>query len=343
MDAEMMRVVEISIPGGPEVLRFSQRPRPKPNAGEVLIAVQAAGINRPDLAQRAGVYPPPPGASDLPGLEVAGHVAALGDHVEGWRLGDPICALCNGGGYAEFVTVPAGQCLPLPRGYSMAEAAALPETLFTVWGNLFMRGRLVPGEVVLVHGGASGIGTLAIQLARGKGAHVYATAGTAEKCAACERIGARQCFNYRQEDFVSGLRTMAPQGANVILDMVGGDYLPRNIELLAEEGRLIQIATQHGRVGSLDLSLLMRKRIIVTGSTLRPQTAASKAAIAADLRQRAWPMLESGAVRPVIQDVLPFTAVVEAHRRLEAGAHVGKFVLAVSDHPTSQGNPEISP
>ena len=336
--ATTMQVIEISAPGGPEVLRSAQRPRPLPRADEILIEVHAAGVNRPDLMQRAGTYPPPPGASDLPGLEVAGRIVALGQGVAGWQIGAAVCALCNGGGYAGYVSVPAGQCLPLPHGFSMVEGAAVPETFFTVWGNLFMRGRLAPGEVLLVHGGASGIGTTAIQLAHALGARVYATAGDAEKCAVCERLGARRCFDYRREDFVAALQALEPAGADVILDMVGGDYLPRNLAALAVDGRLVQIATQRGREARLDLALLMRKRTMLTGSTLRPQSTAAKAAIARDLHARAWPLLESGRVRPVIQQVLPFAAAAEAHRLLEAGAHVGKFVLtlaATAAHPLS--------
>ena len=336
--ATTMQVIEISAPGGPEVLRSAQRPRPLPRADEILIEVHAAGVNRPDLMQRAGTYPPPPGASDLPGLEVAGRIVALGQGVAGWQIGAAVCALCNGGGYAGYVSVPAGQCLPLPHGFSMVEGAAVPETFFTVWGNLFMRGRLAPGEVLLVHGGASGIGTTAIQLAHALGARVYATAGDAEKCAVCERLGARRCFDYRREDFVAALQALEPAGADVILDMVGGDYLPRNLAALAVDGRLVQIATQRGREARLDLALLMRKRTMLTGSTLRPQSTAAKAAIARDLHARAWPLLESGRVRPVIQQVLPFAAAAEAHRLLEAGAHVGKFVLALAAtaaHPLS--------
>ena len=329
--ATTMQVIEISAPGGPEVLRSAQRPRPLPRADEILIEVHAAGINRPDLAQRAGAYPPPPGASDLPGLEVAGRIAALGAAVQGWRVGDALCALCNGGGYAEYVAVAAGQCLPLPPGLSMAEAAALPETFFTVWSNVFMRGRLAPGEVLLVHGGASGIGTTAIQLAHALGARVYATAGDAEKCAACERLGARRCFDYRREDFVATLQALEPAGADVILDMVGGDYLARNLEALATEGRLLQIATMRGRTAALDLALLMRKRAVLTGSTLRPQSTQAKAAIAAQLRVHVWPLLVAGRVRPVIHRVLPLLQAAQAHRLLEQGGHVGKIVLAVRD------------
>lgn len=328
-----MRVIEISTPGGPEVLCCAQRPRPLPRADEILIEVHAAGVNRPDLAQRAGAYPPPPGASDLPGLEVAGRIVALGAEVTGWRLGDAVCALCNGGGYAEYVTVPAGQCLPLPPGLSMVEAAALPETFFTVWSNVFMRGHLAAGEVLLVHGGASGIGTTAIQLARALDATVYATAGSAEKCAACERLGARRCFNYRNEDFVAGLlAATADRGADVILDMVGGDYLPRNLAALAVDGRLLQIATQRGREAPLDLALMMRKRLTLSGSTLRPQSATAKAAIASALRAQAWPLLQDGRVRPVLHRVLPFAQATDAHRLLEQGEHVGKIVLALHPH-----------
>ncbi|EQD43092.1 zinc-containing alcohol dehydrogenase [mine drainage metagenome] len=336
----MMRVIEIGTPGGPEVLRSAQRPRPLPRADEILIEVHAAGVNRPDLAQRAGAYPPPPGASDLPGLEVAGRIAALGSAVQGWRVGDALCALCNGGGYAEYVAVAAGQCLPLPPGLSMAEAAALPETFFTVWSNVFMRGHLAPGEVLLVHGGASGIGTTAIQLAHALGAEVYATAGNAQKCAACERLGARRCFNYRNEDFVAGLlAATADRGADVILDMVGGDYLPRNLAALAVGGRLLQIATQRGREAALDLALMMRKRLTLTGSTLRPQSAVTKAAIASALRAQAWPLLHDGRVRPVLHRVLPFAQAADAHRLLEQGEHVGKIVLALHPHATEPTPP----
>ena len=325
-----MRAIEISAPGGPDVLRVAERPRPQPRAGEVLIAVRAAGVNRPDLAQRAGLYPPPPGASDLPGLEVSGRVVALGPGTAGCRVGDEVCALCNGGGYAEFVAVPAGQCLPLPRGMDFIQAAALPETLFTVWANVFERGRLVIGETFLVHGGASGIGTTAIQLACTFGARVFATAGDADKCAACVRLGAERCFDYRNEDFVGGLRAAtAGRGADVILDMVGGDYLPRNLQALATDGRLVQIATQRGREAPLDLALMMSKRLTLTGSTLRPQSPAAKAAIAAALREKVWPLLNTGRVRPQIHAVFALADAAAAHRALEAGRHVGKIVLRV--------------
>lgn len=342
----VMRVVEIMVPGGPEVLRVAERLVPQPRADELLIEVHSAGVNRPDLAQRAGTYPPPSGASDLPGLEVAGHVAAVGASVHGWRPGDALCALCNGGGYAEYVAVPAGQCLPMPAGLTMVEAAALPETFFTVWSNVFMRGGLAAGEVLLVHGGASGIGTTAIQLARAFGALVYATAGNAEKCRACERLGAQACFNYHEQDFVAGLmEATCGHGADVILDMVGGDYLPRNLAALAEDGCLVQIATQHGREATLDLGLMMRKRLRLTGSTLRPQSATAKAAIANELHRKVWPLLEAGCVRPVLHRVLPFTQAAEAHRLLEQGEHVGKVVLAVRDqtqdhsHEPQQASP----
>ena len=332
MSATTMRAIEISAPGGPEVLRVAERPRPQPRAGEVLIAVRAAGVNRPDLAQRAGLYPPPPGASDLPGLEVAGVVAALGPGTAGCSVGDAVCALCNGGGYAEFVAVPAGQCLPLPRGLDFIQAAALPETLFTVWTNVFERGRLVAGETFLVHGGASGIGTTAIQLACTFGARVFATAGGVDKCAACVRLGAERCFDYRNEDFVSGLRAAtAGRGADLILDMVGGDYLPRNLHALATDGRLVQIATQRGREAPLDLSLMMSKRLTLTGSTLRPQSPAAKAAIAAALREKVWPLLNAGRVRPQIHAVFALAEAATAHRTLETGRHVGKIVLRVRD------------
>jgi putative PIG3 family NAD(P)H quinone oxidoreductase len=326
-----MTAVAISRPGGPEVLELVRRPVPPVAADEVLVAVEAAGVNRPDLMQRQGKYPPPPGASDLPGLEVAGRIVSVGAEVERWRPGDAVCALLAGGGYAEMAAVPQSQCLPVPGGLSMAEAAALPEVCFTVWDNLFRRGRLAAGERVLIHGGASGIGTAAIQLARALGARVFATAGTPAKCAACEALGAERAVDYRREDFVAVVReATGGGGVDVILDMVGGDYTARNLDLLAVEGRLVQIALLRGARVELDLALLMRKRLAITGSTLRPRTPAEKGVIAREVEARVWPLYESRRVRPVIQRVLTLAEAAEAHRLLEAGDHVGKFVLRVA-------------
>ena len=322
-----MRVIQISQSGGPGVLQPGWRERPQPAPNEVLIRVHAAGINRPDLMQRAGKYPPPPGASDLPGLEVAGEIAAVGADVGHWRVGDPVCALCNGGGYAEYVCTPAGQCLPRPVGLDWVQAAALPETFFTVWANVFQRGRLREGESLLVHGGSSGIGTTAIQLARAFGAEVFATAGSAGKVAACERLGAHG-IDYRTRDFVAAIaEATAKRGVDMILDMVGGDYFARNLEALAVEGRLLQIATQRGRQVELDLMTMMRKRLTLTGSALRPLEATAKARIASELRAQVWPKIESGQVQPLIHARIPFTHAAEAHRILETGDHIGKVVL----------------
>lgn len=326
-----MLAVEIREPGGPDVLVPGQRPVPVAARGEVLIAVEAAGVNRPDVLQRLGNYRPPPGASDVPGLEVAGRVAAVGDEVTGLRVGDAVCALLAGGGYAEFATAPAGQCLPVPRGLSMVEAAVLPECTFTVWTNVFDRGRLAAGEVLLVHGGSSGIGTTAIQMAVAAGARVAVTAGSGAKCAACLRLGAELAVNYREEDFVDAISAFTGgRGADIILDMVGGDYTPRNLEALAPEGRLIQIAFLRGRQVEIDLSRVMQQRLTITGSTLRPRPVAAKAAIAESVRARVWPQLEGGAWRPVVQATFPLAAAADAHRALEEGAHVGKFALLVS-------------
>ena len=323
-----MTCVEIAAPGGPEVLRLGERPTPAPAPGEVLIAVAAAGVNHADLLQRRGRYPPPPGVSDVPGLEVAGTVAAVGAGVEGVRPGDAVCALLAGGGYAEYCAVPAGQVLPVPAGLDSLAAAALPEAVFTVWTNLFDRARLAAGERLLVHGGASGIGTTAIQLAVALGARVFATAGTAEKCAACERLGAERAIDYRAADFVAEIEALAG-GVDVILDMVGGDYLPRNLGLLATEGRLVQIAFLGGAQAELDLSTVMRKRLTITGSTLRARAVEDKAAIAAAVAARVWPLVEAGALAPVIDAVFPLAEAAVAHRRMETGEHIGKIVLRV--------------
>ncbi|MGC8470497.1 MAG: NAD(P)H-quinone oxidoreductase [Acetobacteraceae bacterium] len=329
---ERMRCIEVREPGGPEVLALSEAPLPVPRADEILIRVQAAGVNRPDLLQRRGVYPPPPGASPLLGLEVAGEVAALGAAVGGWRLGEPVCGLANGGGYAEYCAIPAAQCLPFPAGFGPLEAAALPETCFTVWANLFMMGRLRAGESALIHGGSSGIGTIAIQLAAALGASAYATAGTAEKCAACVKLGARAAIDYRSTDFAAEIaRLTGGRGIDVVLDMVGASYLARNLAALARDGRLVVIATQGGAVADgFDLGLVMRQRLTLTGSAMRPRSTAEKGAIAAELRARAWPLLAAGKVRPVIHAVFPLAEAAAAHRALEAGTHVGKIMLAVA-------------
>lgn len=323
-----MRVIEISSFGPPDVLRLAERPDPVAAAGEVLIDVAAAGVNRPDLRQRMGKYPPPPGASDIPGLEVAGTVAAVGAAVTGWREGDSVCALVAGGGYAERVAVPQEQCLPVPAGLSLIEAAAIPETFFTVWTNVFDRGRLQAGESILIHGGTSGIGTTAIQLAKARGARVFTTAGTDEKCDAARQLGADVALNYRTTDWVAALNeATGGRGVDVILDMVGGDYLPRNLDLLAVEGRLVQIAFVRSPKAEVDFSVLMRKRAWITGSTLRSRTPAEKGDIARALRAEVWPLIEAGTVRPVIHRVFPLAQAAEAHRLLESGTHIGKIVL----------------
>ncbi|MBX6321592.1 MAG: NAD(P)H-quinone oxidoreductase [Rhodospirillaceae bacterium] len=323
-----MTVVEIAGPGSPEVLKPARRPVPRPGAGEVLIAVAAAGVNRPDVMQRQGKYPPPPGASDIPGLEVAGTVVAAGPGTQGIGIGDAVCALVSGGGYAEYCVAPAPQCLPVPAGLSMVEAAALPETFFTVWTNVFERGRLKAGETVLVHGGASGIGTTAIQLARALGARVFTTAGSDEKCRACERLGAERAINYRTEDFVAVVQeATGGRGVDVVLDMVGGAYVERNLKCLAVEGRHVSIATQQGARIDLNLITVMQRRLWLTGSTLRPRSVAEKGAIAAALREKVWPLLDAGTVRPVIHATFPLAQAAEAHALMEAGGHIGKIVL----------------
>jgi putative PIG3 family NAD(P)H quinone oxidoreductase len=325
-----MTAIEIVEPGGPEVLKPAERPRPDPELGEILVKVAAAGVNRPDCMQRAGGYPPPPGASDIPGLEVAGTVVALGQGVAEWNLGDEVCALVSGGGYAEYCVVPAPQALPLPRDFDMTRAAAVPETYFTVWTNLFDRGHLQGGERLLVHGGSSGIGTTAIQLGHAFGARVFATAGSAEKCAVCEELGAERAINYRDEDFVAVVGELTGgEGVDLIMDMVGADYVPRNIAALATEGRLVQIALQHGSKAELEILPLMVKRLTFTGSTLRPRTVEQKAAIAASLLENVWPLLNEGRVRPVMDSTFPLAEAAKAHERMESGAHIGKIVLTV--------------
>lgn len=321
-----MRAVEISEPGGPEVLRMVERPVPVPGQGQVVVRLAYAGVNRPDALQRAGAYDPPPGASDLPGLEGAGTIAAVGAGVTRWQVGDKVCALFPGGAYAEHARTDAGQVLPVPEGMGLREAACLPETFFTVWSNVFMRGGVQAGERFLVHGGSSGIGTTAIQLAGAFGARVFATAGSAEKCAACEELGAR-AINYREEDFVAVLR--GEGGADLILDMVGGDYIPRNLKALAEDGRLVQIAFLQGPKLAVNFAPLMVRRLTITGSTLRPQSDAAKAAIAAELEARVWPLLDAGRVAPVMDSEFALSEAAAAHARMESSAHIGKIVLRV--------------
>ncbi len=323
-----MIAIEIREPGEPEVLVPVERPVPEPAADEVLIRVAAAGVNRPDVFQRRGRYAPPPGASDIPGLEVAGVIEALGPGVTTWRVGDQVCALVTGGGYAEYCAAPAPQCLRIPEGMDVVTAAAIPETFFTVWTNVFQRGRLTQGESILVHGGSSGIGTTAIQLAKARGARVFATAGSADKCAACERLGAERCINYRDGDFVEAVRGLTGgRGVDVILDMVGGDYFARNIDALAVEGRLVEIATLHGVKAELNIQTIMGRRLTITGSTLRPRPVADKGAIAAELREQVWPLLESAAVKPIVHARFPLRDAAAAHRMMESSAHIGKLLL----------------
>ncbi len=341
MDASLpdrCTVIVIEKPGGPEVLVPREHPTPRPGPGELLVRVEAAGVNRPDVLQRRGLYPPPPGVTDIPGLEVAGTVVAVGEGCTRYRTGARVCALVAGGGYAEYCVVPEPQALPLPRGLSAVEAAAMPETFFTVWTNVFERGRLRAGESFLVHGGASGIGTTAIQLARAFGARVFATAGTKEKVEACIRLGAERAIHYREEDFVAAVReASAGRGVDVILDMVGGDYVPRNLEALAEDGRLIQIAWLHGSKVRADFAPLMRKRLTWTGSTLRPRPVAEKGRIARALEREVWPLVEAGRVRPVIFRTFPLEQAAEAHALMESDRHIGKIVLVSA--AASSGEP----
>ena len=329
-----MLAIEIAGFGGPEVLRPVERPVAEPGLNEVRVRVHAAGVNRPDLMQRQGKYPPPPGASDIPGLELAGIVESVGPILEGepsrWAPGDSVCALVTGGGYAESAIAPSPQCLPVPSGMTPVSAAAIPETYFTVWTNVFQRGQLATGETILIHGGSSGIGTTAIQLARAFGAMVYVTAGTDEKCRACQELGAEAAINYKTSDFVDVISQLTSgRGVNVILDMVGGDYLERNLKTLAVDGRLVQIGLQGGSRSNIDLRLVMQRRLTLTGSTLRNRSVAEKAAIARDLEKHVWPLLASGTVKPIIDRTLPLEQAAEAHRLLESGEVVGKIVLTV--------------
>lgn len=326
---ECMTCVEISQPGGPEVLKPTTRPTPQPAKGQVVIKVAAAGINRPDVLQRAGAYPAPPGASDLPGLEVAGIVAALGEGVSSPAMGEAVCALVAGGGYAEYVAVDARHCLPVPKGFDMVQAASLPETFFTVWHNVFERGALAAGETLLVHGGAGGIGTTAIQLAHALGAKVFATAGSPAKAQACRDLGADRAIDYTAEDFVEVVKAETKKGVDVILDMVGGEYIPRNVKALAPDGRLVSIAFLKGSVAEVNFMPVMLKRLTLTGSTLRPQPDDAKARMAASLREKVWPLIETGTIRPVVHATFPLAQAADAHRLMEANTHIGKIVLTV--------------
>src|SRR5881394_637498 len=322
-----MRAVEISKPGGPEVLKPVDRPKPSPKDGEILIKVAAAGVNRPDVLQRAGNYAVPPDASDLPGLEVAGEVVSPG---KTYKPGDKVCALVHGGGYAEYCVAPEVQALPVPKGLSLTEAASLPETFFTVWGNVFDRGRLAPGETLLVQGGTSGIGVSAIQMAAAMGNRVFATAGSDEKVAACVQLGAEKAFNYKTQDWVAEVRAATGgKGVNVILDMVGGDYVPRELKCLAEEGRLVFIAYLRGPKTELNIDAVMRKRLTITGSTLRPRSVEFKGYLARNLREKIWPRIEAGRIKPQVFKTFPLGEAGEAHRLMESSQHVGKIVLTV--------------
>lgn len=324
----MMRAMEISQPGPADVLTLAERPIPQPGPGEVLLKIAFAGVNRPDVLQRAGLYAPPANASDLPGLEASGTIAAVGAGVSDWAEGDEVCALLPGGGYAEYALTPAAHCLPVPRGMALREAACLPETFFTVWSNVFQRGGLKAGERFLVHGGSSGIGTTAIQLANTLGARVFTTAGSDEKCAACVRLGAEKAINYHAEDFVDVLR--AEGGADLILDMVGGDYIKRNVKALADDGRLVQIAFLQGPQTELNFAQVMMRRLTITGSTLRPQSDLAKARIAESLGEQVWPLLDAGQVAPVMDSEFSLEDAVAAHQRMESSGHIGKIVMKVS-------------
>ena len=340
--ASTMRAVEITTPGDPDALQIRTRPMPAAAPGEVLIEVAAAGVNRPDVMQRLGRYDPPPGSSDIPGLEVAGRVVALGAGASRWRVGDQVCALVAGGGYAEYCPAPEVQCLPVPEGFSMIEAAALPETFFTVWSNVFDRAALKSGETFLVHGGSSGIGTTAIQLARAFGARVFTTAGSAEKCRVCEELGAERAINYRDEDFVAVIRDATEKrGVDVVLDMVGGDYVGRSLSIMARDGRHVTIAFLKGNKAEIDMAHVLTRRLTLTGSTLRPRPAAEKGAIAEQLLDKVWPLLASRQVRPVIYRTLPLAQAAESHRLMESSEHIGKIVLTVRDEaggqPVSRG------
>ncbi|HEU0071473.1 MAG TPA: NAD(P)H-quinone oxidoreductase [Alphaproteobacteria bacterium] len=325
-----MTAVEVAEPGGPDALRPATRPLPTLKPGELLVKVAAAGVNRPDVLQRKGGYPPPPGASDIPGLEIAGTVVALGSGATRWQIGDKVCALVTGGGYAEYCAAPSGQCLPWPDGFDAVRAAALPETFFTVWSNLVGRAKLKAGETLLVHGGSSGIGTTAIQIAKMLGVTVLVTAGSDEKCAACLKLGAARAINYKTEDYVEAAKeATGGKGVNVILDMVGGDYIARDIAALASEGRLVFIAFQKGRKVEIDFQPIMVKRLTITGSTLRPRDVAFKSAVARELEESVWPWLSAGKIAPQIQATFALKDAASAHRLIDSGEHIGKIVLTV--------------
>jgi putative PIG3 family NAD(P)H quinone oxidoreductase len=324
--------VQIATPGGPEVLEAVERSDPVAGPGEVLIRVAAAGVNRPDILQRRGAYPPPAGASDIPGLEVSGTIARVGEGVAGWREGDTVCALVSGGGYAELCVAPAPQCLRVPASIDLAAAAAIPETFFTVWTNVFERGRLQAGETALFHGGSSGIGTTAIQIARTRGAIVYVTVGSDEKARACEALGARRAINYRTQDFVEAIKDLTGgKGVDLILDIMGGSYLPRNLAALAVDGRLVQIGLMGGETANIDLRRVLGRRLTITGSTLRPRTVEEKGQIAAALAREVWPAVEAGDVKPIVYKTFPLTEAAAAHRLMESSEHIGKIVLTVHD------------
>jgi putative PIG3 family NAD(P)H quinone oxidoreductase len=323
-----MICIEISKPGGPDVLRPVERPDPVPAAGEVLIRVAAAGVNRPDVLQRRGAYPPPPGASDIPGLEVAGTIEAVGSEVRDWRVGDQVCALVSGGGYATMCVVPAPQCLPVPAKLDVVSSAAIPETFFTVWTNVFERGRLETGETALFHGGSSGIGTTAIQLAVARGAIVFVTAGSDEKCRACQALGAAHAINYHTHDFVDVVREVTGgRGVDLILDIMGGSYVPRNLAALATDGRLVQIGLLESESTTIDLRRILGRRLTLTGSTLRPRPIEEKGAIAAALRREVWPLLDGGDVKPIVYRTFPLQEAAAAHQMMESSEHIGKIVL----------------
>jgi NADPH2:quinone reductase len=325
-----MKCIEISKPGGPEVLVITERPTPAPKADEILVKVAAAGVNRPDVLQRMGKYPVPPDASDLPGLEIAGAIVALGSSAARFKVGDKVCALVHGGGYAEYCVAPEVQALPIPKGLSALEAASLPETFFTVWSNVYDRARLAPGESLLVQGGSSGIGVTAIQMAAAMGNRVFATAGSDEKCAACVKLGSEMAINYRTQDFGAEIKAATGgKGVDVILDMVGGAYVPRELKCLAEEGRLVFIASLGGAKAEIDIFEIQRRRLVITGSTLRPRPVEFKGAIARSLQEIIWPLIEAGRIKPVIYKTFPLAQASEAHRLMESSQHIGKIVLSV--------------
>ena len=330
MIPKQMKAVEIGKPGGPEVLRLVERPVPQPRPSEILIKVAAAGVNRPDVLQRSGNYPVPPDASDLPGLEVAGEVVALGSSVKIQKPGDKVCALVHGGGYAEYCVAPEVTALPTPKGWTLIEAASLPETFFTVWANVYDRARLAPGESLLVQGGTSGIGVSAIQMAKATGNRVFATAGSDEKCAACLRLGADKAINYKTQDFAAEITAATGgKGVNVILDMVGGDYVPKELKTLADDGRLVFIAFLRGHKSELDINEVMRRRLTISGSTLRPRPVEFKGYVARNLREKIWPLIDAGKIRPEIYRTFPLAEAAEAHRLMESSQHIGKIVLTV--------------